>query len=341
MNDDVTRTPALSGAPSRELPAPRHPDRSIGVMLPRDLPAGDVVTFARRADELGFDELWVVEDLEFRGGIAQAATALAVTGHIRVGVGILPAAARNVAFAAMEVATLAELFPGRLDVGVGHGMPHWMRQVGAWPQSPVTLLEETLVALRALLRGERVEVQGRYVDVSGVQLVSPPAVVPPVLAGVRGPRSLAVAGRAADGTVLAEPVTPEYVAQALQHIDATGPHRVVAYAVAAVDPDADAARQTVRPALSAIGAPDWAPHLDPLPFAAEFATLRDACADGAELARRMPDAWVDQLAVTGTPAQARARVATLHDAGVSSMVLVPVGADPLAALDALAGVLDG
>ncbi len=35
--------------------------------------------------------------------------------------------------------------------------------------------------------------------------------VPPLLAGVRGPRSLALAGRVADGTVLAEPTTPERV----------------------------------------------------------------------------------------------------------------------------------
>ena len=121
-----------------------------GVLLPRDLPADQVLPYARRADELGFDELWVVEDLGFRGGTAQAAAVLAVTGRIRVGVGILPVGARNVAFAAMEAATLAELFPGRLHLGIGHGMPGWMRQVGAWPASPLTAFEEYATALRAL-----------------------------------------------------------------------------------------------------------------------------------------------------------------------------------------------
>ena len=43
-------------------------------MLPRDLPAADVLPFARAADAHGFAELWVVEDCFFRGGIAQAAT---------------------------------------------------------------------------------------------------------------------------------------------------------------------------------------------------------------------------------------------------------------------------
>lgn len=320
-------------------PGARDDRRAVGVMLPRDLPAEGFTRFARRAEELGFDELWVVEDLEFRGGIAQAGVALAVTERIRVGIGILPAAARNVAFAAMEVGTLAELFPGRLDVGVGHGMPGWMRQAGAWPTSPLTLLDEYLTALRSLLAGERLEAHGRHVDVTGVRLSTPPRTVPRLLAGVRGPRSLALAGRVADGTVLAEPVTPEYVAEVRRHVAATGEHRIVGYAVAAVDADAAAARAAVRPGLSAIGGADWAPHLAPLPFAADFAALQDACASGAELAQRMPDAWVDQLAVTGSPQQARDRIAALHDAGVASMVLMPVGPDPLAALEALAAVL--
>jgi 5,10-methylenetetrahydromethanopterin reductase len=128
---------------------------AIGVLLPRDLPPDHLVSFARRAEELGFAELWVVEDLGFAGGVAQAATALASTAALTVGIGILPAGARNVAFAAMELTTMARLFPGRLRAGIGHGMPAWMRSVGAWPSSPVTLLEEYVRALRALLRGSR------------------------------------------------------------------------------------------------------------------------------------------------------------------------------------------
>ena len=63
-------------------------------MLPRDLPATDVLPFAHAADALGFAELWVVEDCFFRGGIAQAAAVLASTPRIHVGIGILPAAVR-------------------------------------------------------------------------------------------------------------------------------------------------------------------------------------------------------------------------------------------------------
>ncbi|NQX29743.1 LLM class flavin-dependent oxidoreductase [Microbacteriaceae bacterium VKM Ac-2854] len=309
---------------------------SVGALLPRDLPASEILDFARRAERLGFDELWVVEDLGFRGGIAQAAAVLAATERIRVGLGILPAAARNVAFAAMEIASLEELFPGRVDVGIGHGMPHWMRQVGVWPASPLTLLEEYFVALRALLAGESVSVEGRYVRLRDFGLTERADAVPRLLAGVRGPKSLQLAGRVADGVILAEPVTPEYLGAARE---STGGGYVVAFAVAAVDADAEAARAAVRPGLAAIGEPDWAPHITPLPFAAEFADLRAQCADGAEFAQRMPAAWVDQLAVVGTAADASGRIAQLHAAGADSVVLLPAGRDPHAALEALAGVL--
>lgn len=311
----------------------------VGVLLPRDLPAHQVLPYARRADALGFAELWVVEDLGFRGGMAQAAAALAVTEWIRVGIGILPVGARNVAFAAMEAATVAELFPGRLHLGIGHGMPDWMRQAGAWPASPLTAFEEYVTALRALLRGEEVTVDGRYVRLDGVRLENPPAEVPPVLAGVRGPKSLAAAGRCADGTVLAEPVGPEYLAAAIAQIGHAPEHRVVAYEVAAVDTDAVAARDRVRPALAWIGDPGWAPHIDPMDFAAEFRDLRDRTPDRAAFAAALPDAWVDRLAVVGTPEQARARLDGLALAGADAVVLAPAGPDPLAALEGLAAVL--
>ncbi|CAO0828756.1 hypothetical protein SMICM17S_04623 [Streptomyces microflavus] len=169
---------------------------AVGVLLPRDLPTHLILPFARRAEELGFGSVWVVEDLGFRGGVAQAASVLASTSRIRVGIGLLPAGARNVAFAALEIATLAQLFPGRTDVGVGHGMPGWMRSVGQWPRSPLTFLEEYIDSLRALLRGEGPEVRGRYVHLDGVRLEKSalPDVVPDILAGVRGPKSLALQG---------------------------------------------------------------------------------------------------------------------------------------------------
>jgi 5,10-methylenetetrahydromethanopterin reductase len=312
---------------------------AIGVMLPRDLPAAHVVDYLQAAERAGFDEVWVVEDCFFRGAIAQAAVALASTTTIRVGIGIMPAAGRNPAITALETSTLAALFPGRTIVGIGHGMPAWMRQIGAWPASPLALLEETLDAVRGLLQGETLTTAGRYVRLTDVSLDDPPRVVPPVLAGVRGPRSLQLAGRHADGTILAEPVTPEYLAVVRAAIDAAGPHLVVAYNVAAVDDDASLARAVARTALEWIGEADWAAQLAPLEFADDLAALHERASSRAEFAASLPDEWVDRLAVVGTPAQARSRIDQLHRAGADSVVLIPAGPDPFGALQALRRLL--
>jgi 5,10-methylenetetrahydromethanopterin reductase len=317
------------------------PPFALGVVVPPDLPDDLFVPYIRRADSLGFAELWVVEDCFQRGGIAQAAVVLASTPRIRVGIGILPAGARNVAFAAMEISTLARLFPGRLLVGVGHGMPNWMQQVGARPASPLTLLGEYIPAIKAILAGENTTVDGRFVKVRDVQLAQAPQRPPPIFAGVRGPKSLALSGRVADGTVLAEPVTPEYLGFVRQQLanPASG-HEIVAYNIAVVDKSPEVARNVARTALAWIGDPDWAPHIAPLPFAADFVALRAASTSREEFAARLPDEWVDQLAIVGAPSDAKRRLAQLSAAGANHLIMIPAGTQPMDALEALGSVLE-
>ena len=107
----------------------------IGIMFRREHRPEALPDFARRVEEVGFDELWVVEDCFYGSGIASAATALACTHSITVGLGIMPAVVRNPVFAAMEIATLARLYPGRFLPGLGHGVAEWMHQIGAFPKS--------------------------------------------------------------------------------------------------------------------------------------------------------------------------------------------------------------
>ncbi len=71
----------------------------------------------------------------------------------------------------------------------------------------MTLLREHTLALRGLLAGERVDVDGDYVHLDGVALDWPPAVPPTVLVGARGPRTLRLAGEVSDGVLLDAEVT--------------------------------------------------------------------------------------------------------------------------------------
>lgn len=317
--------------------------RAVGIVMPRDLPASTMREFAQRTDRLGFDELWVVEDLGYADGFVQAATALAVTENLSVGVGILPAAVRNPVFLAMEIATLANLHPGRVQIGLGHGVPTWIRQAGAWPQSALTLLEETFEHVRALLRGERLTVDGRYVKLDDVVLEQPPATVPPLLAGVRGPRSMEVAARVSDGILLAEPVTPEYLASTFRALGFTGGapegFAAVTYNVAAVSDDPAAARRRVLASVAQLRGEDWVTHIDPLPFAEQWRALSARHPDDADFAAALPNEWVDQLALVGTPATVRTQIAALFDAGATSVLMFPPGPDRVASLEELARVL--
>ncbi|MFD8932483.1 LLM class flavin-dependent oxidoreductase [Streptomyces mirabilis] len=261
--------------------------------------------------------------------------------RIRVGVGLLPAGAGNVAFAAMEAATLAQLHPGRLDLAVGHGMPDWMRSVGSWPASPLTLLGEYIHTLKTLLAGRTADTDGRYIRLDGLRLDPSvvPEHVPDIFAGVRCPKSLALAGEVADGTLLAEPVSPEYVRQALTSINPQRPHRLAAYNITVVDDDPHAALLAARPALQPLGDPDWAPHIVPLGFHDELAALRRTSKSARDFARAMPEEWAERLLLAGTPGQVRARVQDLFESGVTTAVLGPVGPDYRSALANLAKVL--
>ena len=136
----------------------------------------------------------MIEDCFYTAGITLAATALAHTETLTVGIGILPALTRNVSTTAMELATLARLAPGRIVAGIGHGVRSWMEQIGARPESPVGALTEVITAVRRLLAGETVTMAGALVELHDVRLDVVPSPPPPVLAGVRRPKSLAAAG---------------------------------------------------------------------------------------------------------------------------------------------------
>ncbi|WP_264029562.1 LLM class flavin-dependent oxidoreductase [Cellulosimicrobium sp. SH8] len=166
---------------------------------------------ATTAEEAGLDDLWVWEDCFKQSGLASAAAALAWTERVRVGIGLMPAPLRSTAVTAMEVATLARVFPGRLVAGVGHGVQEWMGQAGVRVESPLTLLREHATALRSLLAGEEVTTAGRYVTLDAVRLDWPPTEPVPLWLGGVGPRSLALAGELGDGLILANALTPDDV----------------------------------------------------------------------------------------------------------------------------------
>ena len=201
----------------------------VGILFRPQLPPERLREFVIAADMAGLDDLWMWEDCFLEGGLTSATAALAWSSSLRIGLGLMPVPLRNPALAAMEVATLARLFPGRFVPAVGHGVLPWMEQVGARAPSPMTLLREWVTATRSLLRGDTVTVSGQYIRLSDVVLDWPPATVPPLLVGARGPKTLALAGELADGLVLDAGISPQGVRQAVDRAAARRPHEVVVY----------------------------------------------------------------------------------------------------------------
>ena len=228
------------------------PSRRVGAIFLPDLPPERLRDYAQAAEAAGIEELWLWEDCFREGAFSSAAAALAWTERLRIGIGISPMPLRNVAIAAMEIATVERMFPGRLIPGVGHGVLSWMGQVGARVASPLTLMREYVPALRALLAGETVTTSGRYVNLDGVKLDWPPDVPPPIVAAGEGPKTLTLTGEVADGTVVTGGTTVAQVAAARELIDQgraaagrTGPHEIVVYVAVAFGSDA-AARAAVQ-----------------------------------------------------------------------------------------------
>ncbi|OKJ93150.1 LLM class flavin-dependent oxidoreductase [Amycolatopsis sp. CB00013] len=299
----------------------------LGVRIPRELPAARLTGLARRAEREGLDEVWIVEDCFYAGGIATASAVLAATEKITLGIGIMPAVARNPAIAAMEIAALAELYPGRLIAGFGHGVPSWMRQIDAWPKSALAAFEETLSVIRRLLAGERVSFEGKHVRLDEVELEFPPALPPKLVAGVRGPKSLAAAGRVADGTLLAEPATPEYVRATRDLIGVEG-HSIATYNWLALDADPERARERARSDVASAIGPNSGPALEPLDFGAELLAEVKAATDRKDLARRLRPEWIDRLSISGPLDRCVEQIRALYAAGTESVILLPLLGEP-------------
>jgi 5,10-methylenetetrahydromethanopterin reductase len=293
---------------------------SIGVVFPARASAESLPSFAARAEALGYDELWVVEDCFLSGGLTLATAALATTERIHVGVGLLPAAVRNPAIAAMEIATIGRLYPGRLSVAFGHGVESWMAQIDARPAKRVRALGEVITAMRMLLAGETVNASGSWVKLSSVALENPPDVPPSILAGTTGPQGIALAARRADGLLLPEGCGPRFIAHAKEltararHPTAS-PFELVVYTWLRIGEDR-AARAELTEAVS-----NWVGsglYTGPMREAG-IARLPDL----GPIDRRT----ADEVAIVGTASQCAAGVDRFVGAGAQRLIVAALGAD--------------
>lgn len=312
---------------------PTTANQMVGGMIPTSTAPENIAASAKFIEDAGFGEAWVAEDYFLYGGMTCTAIALEATTDLKVGLGVVASVVRHPAVTAMEFATLGRAYPDRVLPGIGHGVPFWTKQMGLYPPSPLGVFKEVVTDVRRLLEGEQLTQSDGHFFYDQVALVhSCPGL--PILGGVVGPKSLELSGELTDGTVLSVLSGPKYVEFAAHHTGAgqkkagrDGQHLLPTFALFAVDEDGDAARVSAREIvafyLAAVGPTPLTGVYD-----ANDKLVELLGAGGAErVASDMPDEWLEELAVVGTPDECAAKIERLLDAGASSVVLFPTRAE--------------
>ncbi len=187
----------------------------IGLALPMGSHIGPpqpydaIRSFALHAEQLGFDGLWSFDHVIFRfpdepeRGTPEAWTTMAMlaeaTSTIGIGSLVLGLRFRNPALLAKMAQTLDEASGGRLTLGVGGGWHDPEYEAFGWPTDHrLGRAEESFAVLRALLDGERVTFDGRWVQTDDAVLLPTPTRRIPILSASKMGRMARIVARHAD-----------------------------------------------------------------------------------------------------------------------------------------------
>jgi coenzyme F420-dependent oxidoreductase len=159
-----------------------------------------LVEQARRAESLGYDRAWLPESWG-RNAMMVLTSIAERTEEIGLGTSITPIYSRSPALVGMSAATLQEVSDGRFRLGLGPSGPivieNWH---GVEYGNPLRRTRETIDVVRQVLAGEEVEYDGEYFELSGFRLRSAvPDPAPAIDVAGMGPKAVELAGRFADG----------------------------------------------------------------------------------------------------------------------------------------------
>ena len=170
----------------------------------------DILAMARRAEEVGFDSLWVSDHLTRFGPIVKLgpwecwsllAALAATTSRAEIGPLVSSTSFREPALLAKMAATVDEISGGRLVLGIGAGWREPEYRAFGYPfDHRASRFEEALTIIRGMLRDGGVDFQGRYYQVHDAELRprGPRPAGLPIMMGASGDRMLRLAARHAD-----------------------------------------------------------------------------------------------------------------------------------------------
>jgi len=307
---------------------------------------------AERAEALGYESLWIADTGAGPDAFVVGAVAASVTKKVRLGTAVVPIYTRALPVMAAGAGSVAQLAPGRVVLGLGVSSETIVDTWGGVPfRRPITRMRETVLALRQMLAGERVTVEGRTVRTRGFRLMSPPPAPVPIYVAALMPPMLELAGEIADGVIL-NFMPADAVPRMLEHVRIGAARagrdasriEVVARLQTAVTDDVAGARGMLRqmfgpylatsvynPFLAWCGYPEAAKAID---------TAWRAKDRAANLAA-VSDEMIDRIAIVGSAEHCRARVDEFAAAGVTTPMIHPFLFDEAAVWRTLEGLAPG
>ena len=168
----------------------------LGVAVNEALLIPDPAARRRILDHIavaGLDHVTTGDHISFQGGtgfdgLASATSILAAHDTLAVLVGVYLAGLRHPMMTARQLATISQIAPARLILGVGVGGEDRseISNAGVDPVTRGRRLDETLEVLRRLATGEAVDHQGQFFTLSNARILPPPDPRVPLVIGGSG-----------------------------------------------------------------------------------------------------------------------------------------------------------
>jgi len=313
-------------------------------------PSAAIVSQVQLAESLGYRRVWVSDSPALYSD-PWAALALAATATARIGLGVavLTPSTRHVMANAAAIAGIEALAPGRLAVAVGTGFTA-RRLFGKKPLTWATT-GDYIARLRALLRGETVEVDGaltRLMHPAGISVPTPIDV--PVLVAANGPVGLAVARQLGDGVMSVQAPVPGFSRSALlqggtvldegEGLDSPRVFEALGPVIASFYHGAyDALGEGVD---GFPGGAAWRAMIEVFPQRERHLHLhRDHCYAIAPHDRPLIDVpAMAPMTFTGTPDELRGRATDMVEQGLTELLYLPAGPDVPGELRRMASVFN-
>jgi F420-dependent oxidoreductase-like protein len=299
----------------------------------------ELLELAREAESLGYESAWAAEAWGV-DAITPLAWLGAQTTTLKLGTAIMQLPGRSPANAAMTAVTLDLLSGGRFLMGLGTSGPQvvegWHGQ--AWGK-PLGKTREYIEIVRAILRRERLEHHGEHYDIplqagtglgKPLKLMARPlrADIPIYLAAI-GPKAVEQAFEIADGWL---PIfwSPEK-ARAVFPVDSAREGFDIAPAVPAlVTDDVESGRDVLKEyysfyigGMGARGKNFYNDLFTRYGYEAEAREIQELFLDGQqrEAAAKVPDAFVDEVALVGPVPRIRDRLAAWQESGATTLLV--------------------